>query len=1022
MQSASVSTQTPVSSIKEIWNPNDEALAAEFWQSKDKKGFSPVCANKFKKGCLIGKKTRPCSDCDAKEFVFINQQLLSNHINGKKRYGIYTPLKNDIVYWVAADIDGHTDNQKPDKDVRKLIEVCNAIGDIPLRIFSSNSGRGYHCYIFFKDQVPASKARILMLALTDRIEGDKEAVDCVFPKQDYFQGLSTGNLIALPWSGDAVKNRKSTLFLDQNTLQPYGNEIDIASNIEYFLDEFDTIDESEIDSLLQMMDINLKKPQLKKQSSPKKISENLNLKLIDECKFLQHCRDDAATLPEDHWYMMICILAREYKGPDIIHSLSQSYPKYSREETDAKILHALNDQPGPITCKTLKILWDCNKDCKVTCPIHLNNKNFRPYYAISTEKNNDTKNINIKEVIKKVKEDESPLALFDNVHLLAQLTKAEYGKIKTQLKQVLKKKLNLHDLNAAVKEASRTVAAPVVKNKSPLEILEGKLHRVVYKDGFPVLIPITSFTIKPIESINIPDEGEYLKVNLESKNLSRKIIFPPDCWISSTNFLKTLSRKEFYFTGNITDVQMIRGHLATFEMPHKFGVRTAGFHKGIFITENGGLTKEGKTDNMVYLNDVKTNCNLIDTKMIPANTDFSLLKKFNIPEVVIPVLGFATACFFKPQIMAVRKKFPLLSLEGEAGAGKTSTIREVVKRIWTISDGDSHATNEQTKFTCLKLLDSSNSIPVIFEENKATMLDDNQKKLMSSVIRNTYEGFAGDRGTENQSMITYRHKAPVIIVGETGFIESALLDRVIIVIMSKKDSSPHEDNFFGLEKLPLESIGRALLEKSLCTTNNEVQQLLIKESKLISSKLKDRPRTNAEICRFGLRMLGQILNMDFSEKDFKKIDNIVFEGISDDGVERKSTVDRILEGMCRMSAYAIISSPGKQNKHSDIKEYSYMDHLKEGVHYQLTKTELRLHIAGAFPVFVKWAKTHGFERDTIPESTFKKQLKKESYFIESSVTRIGEKTRRAFILNLDGMIQKGLEIGEEWNQFDNITN
>jgi len=375
--------KTLVKGIYNIWNPNNEALAAEFWQNNNRKGFSPVCANKFKYGCRIGKNGKnPCSDCPIKEPVFVNEQILADHIIGKKRYGIYTPLKNDIVYWVAADIDGHTEKQNPYQDVKKLIEVCYAIGDIPLQIFSSNSGKGYHCYIFFEGTIPAYKARTLMIALTDRIEGDKNAVDCIFPKQDYFQGITTGNLIALPWSGEAVKKRQSTLFLDRNTLKPYAYEIDLCANIEYFFDEFNKINETDIDSLLKIMGINFNKPTATPRPSKKQLNENITHKLIDKCKFLQHCKEDAANLPEPHWYMMICILAREFQGPSIIHSLSKPYSNYSKKETDAKISHALNDQPGPVTCKTIKSIWDCGKNCGVVCPVHLLNKQ-KKYQPVS---------------------------------------------------------------------------------------------------------------------------------------------------------------------------------------------------------------------------------------------------------------------------------------------------------------------------------------------------------------------------------------------------------------------------------------------------------------------------------------------------------------------------------------------------------------------------------------------------------------------------------------------------------------
>ena len=68
------------------------------------------------------------------------------------------------------------------------------------------------------------------------------------------------------------------------------------------------------------------------------------------CLFLQHCRDDAATLGEHDWYGMVCNLAVFEGGDRAIHALSRGYPGYSRAETEGKIAHFLNSGTKPMTC------------------------------------------------------------------------------------------------------------------------------------------------------------------------------------------------------------------------------------------------------------------------------------------------------------------------------------------------------------------------------------------------------------------------------------------------------------------------------------------------------------------------------------------------------------------------------------------------------------------------------------------------------------------------------------------------
>jgi putative DNA primase/helicase len=69
--------------------------------------------------------------------------------------------------------------------------------------------------------------------------------------------------------------------------------------------------------------------------------------------FIQHCRENAETLPEHDWYAMIANLA-VFEGSDrAIHALSKTYPGYSHKETQDKINHFLESGTKPITCRTI---------------------------------------------------------------------------------------------------------------------------------------------------------------------------------------------------------------------------------------------------------------------------------------------------------------------------------------------------------------------------------------------------------------------------------------------------------------------------------------------------------------------------------------------------------------------------------------------------------------------------------------------------------------------------------------------
>jgi hypothetical protein len=88
--------------------------------------------------------------------------------------------------------------------------------------------------------------------------------------------------------------------------------------------------------------------------------------LLERCAFMRHCVENAATLPEPLWYAAITQLVRFPGGREKIHEISKPYPKYSRKETDEKILHALGT--GPMTCAKIRESWNCPQNCPVTAP------------------------------------------------------------------------------------------------------------------------------------------------------------------------------------------------------------------------------------------------------------------------------------------------------------------------------------------------------------------------------------------------------------------------------------------------------------------------------------------------------------------------------------------------------------------------------------------------------------------------------------------------------------------------------
>lgn len=87
------------------------------------------------------------------------------------------------------------------------------------------------------------------------------------------------------------------------------------------------------------------------------------------CDFIQHCKNNAASLSEHDWYAMISNLAVFEGGDKVIHLLSKAYPKYSFSETQDKINHFLESGTKPMTCKTISEKgFKCPRLADNSCP------------------------------------------------------------------------------------------------------------------------------------------------------------------------------------------------------------------------------------------------------------------------------------------------------------------------------------------------------------------------------------------------------------------------------------------------------------------------------------------------------------------------------------------------------------------------------------------------------------------------------------------------------------------------------
>ncbi len=318
-------------------------------------GYSPLCCNEWHRPeCQKGIKKYACATCAHAEYARVSDLLIDGHFKGKHIIGVYPLLEDMSCCFIAADFDNHTRDRTPLDDVLDFYEVCEA-QDIPTYTLRSKSGLGYHVFIFFEPRVPAWKARRVTFALLQEAEiiGDEVTVssfDRLFPNQDRLSGTGPGNLIALPFQGKAVRKGHTLL------LNPASGFTETFSDQWDRLADIRKISESELDRLISEWKLS-QSPEICQTADVSPCISDYPLsdfsRIAARCAFIAHCRNDAESLSEPDWYILLTISARCKDGLKLSHRLSEPYPLYSPEETDIKISQAMN-KTGPYRCETIR--------------------------------------------------------------------------------------------------------------------------------------------------------------------------------------------------------------------------------------------------------------------------------------------------------------------------------------------------------------------------------------------------------------------------------------------------------------------------------------------------------------------------------------------------------------------------------------------------------------------------------------------------------------------------------------------
>ncbi len=218
---ALLSPEEKIQLFRRLFRGRDDVYPVRWENQSGKAGYSPVCANEWRRG-YCQKPRIKCADCSHAVYVPPSEFTINQHLRGKITAGIYPLLKNDHCYFLAIDFDDADWREDAKSVMQTALEI-----QLPAALEISRSGEGAHLWVFFSNAVPAREARRLGAALISATcartrQLKLESYDRVFPNQDTLPKGGFGNLIALPLQKQPRELGRS-VFVDAN-LQPYADQ------------------------------------------------------------------------------------------------------------------------------------------------------------------------------------------------------------------------------------------------------------------------------------------------------------------------------------------------------------------------------------------------------------------------------------------------------------------------------------------------------------------------------------------------------------------------------------------------------------------------------------------------------------------------------------------------------------------------------------------------------------------------------------------------------------------------------
>lgn len=539
---------------------------------------------------------------------------------------------------------------------------------------------------------------------------------------------------------------------------------------------------------------------------------------------------------------------------------------------------------------------------------------------------------------------------------------------------------------------------------SPIVMQNGCYGKLGSEGVFRMLTP---FTIEAGELLLLPD-GDVLTCTVQHVTGQewKDITIENTDWHTRGKLMKALKHSEATFHGSDLDAIDLCQHVVSKVQVRKQGTRSIGLVDDLWVVRGSNMTAAGQINPMQITPYDRSADSLHARVQYPHLNDadyadmvtqfFGNILDVNLPEVMLPILGWFFAAPLKPRIMKLVGSFPVLFCYGTPGGGKTSLL-ELMLSVHGYDDPTVYSCTMK-EFPMLKLLSSTNAVPVVLDEYKPYDMREGQVMSLSRMLRKLYRGEIEDKGRQDQSVEHYHLQAPVVLCGEAKVKESAVLERVLIAGFTDqiKKNTACQTAFAALKTLDLQGFMARYIPFCLgvdVEARWRVAETATKAA-LTVSPVAPRILTNITAMTFGLQLMQDfaaqnnikpILQLDLAKAVEAQIEEITGDGKG----QVKLAIDMMLEQL------ALMAERDLAKKNIDFAFTKVRDLSSD-------KTYLAIHLKTAVQTFKANAFRIGYDGELLDDGAYSKQMKTRDY-----VKRTNHPTRfKSYNYGKDNTIKK----------------